>query len=127
MAYKQNRKSIKFMSSKTCKPYKYLSVKDFLIFLLKIPLVLCIPIMIYFKKLITACYSFHGRGLSLQTMVGLGRAAIPQLGAGRGRALPSSFFPGPASELQTAPYSQTSHTGRETYNRMIKKKMQHTK
>lgn len=73
-----------------------------------------------------ACYSFHGRSLSLQTMVGLGRAAIPQLGVGRGRALPSSFFPGPvesspAPEIQTAPYSHTSHTGRETYNRMIKK------
>lgn len=67
-----------------------------------------------------ACCSFHGRSLFLTTMVGLGRAAIPQLGVGRGRALPSSLFTGPVesspplSELQTAPFSQTSHTGRET-------------
>ncbi|XP_068559469.1 piwi-like protein 2 [Cebidichthys violaceus] len=60
--------------------------------------------------------SFHGRGLSPQTMVGLGRAAMPHLGVGRGRALPP-FPPGcvesvsPASEPQAAQHTQTSHTG----------------
>lgn len=53
-------------------------------------------------------------------MVGLGRAAMPHLGAGRGRALLPPFSPGhvesvsPASEQQAAPQPPTSHTGRET-------------
>ncbi|XP_034397580.1 piwi-like protein 2 [Cyclopterus lumpus] len=60
--------------------------------------------------------SFHGRGLSPQTLVGLGRAAMPHLGVGRGRAL-ATFLPGrvesvsPASEQQAAQYTQTSLTG----------------
>ncbi|XP_040011750.1 piwi-like protein 2 isoform X2 [Xiphias gladius] len=61
--------------------------------------------------------SFHGRGLSLQTMVGLARAAMPQLGVGRGRPLLPSFPSGhvesisPASNPQLALYSQPSHAG----------------
>uniref|UniRef100_A0A7N6BQP1 Piwi-like protein 2 n=1 Tax=Anabas testudineus TaxID=64144 RepID=A0A7N6BQP1_ANATE len=51
------------------------------------------------------------------TMVGLGRAAMPQLKAGRGRALLPSFPPAhvrsasTASELQPAPHVQPSQTG----------------
>lgn len=50
-------------------------------------------------------------------MVGLGRAAMPQLKAGRGRALLPSFPPAhvrsasTASELQPAPHVQPSQTG----------------
>ncbi|XP_054466269.1 piwi-like protein 2 [Anoplopoma fimbria] len=61
----------------------------------------------------------HGRGLSPQTMVGLGRAAMPHLGVARGRTLPP-FPPGPvefvspASEQQAAQHTQTSHTGTTT-------------
>lgn len=53
-------------------------------------------------------------------MVGHGRAAIPQLGVGRGRTLPPSFTPGPvhflasAHEEQAALQSQTSLTGRQS-------------
>uniref|UniRef100_A0A3Q3XAQ2 Piwi-like protein 2 n=1 Tax=Mola mola TaxID=94237 RepID=A0A3Q3XAQ2_MOLML len=55
-------------------------------------------------------------------MVGLGRAAFPQLGVGRGCALPTSFSPGPsspASEQKTALDSQTSHTSKKTKKLMI--------
>ncbi|KAF3850609.1 hypothetical protein F7725_012381 [Dissostichus mawsoni] len=56
------------------------------------------------------------RGLSPQKMVGLGRAAMPFTGAGRGRVLPplspGRVEPGPpASEPQTAPHLQTSPRG----------------
>ncbi|KAM9360170.1 piwi-like protein 2 [Symphorus nematophorus] len=46
--------------------------------------------------------SFQARGLSHQTMVGLSRAAMPQLGGGRGRALLPSFPPGPVEVLPPA-------------------------
>lgn len=65
----------------------------------------------------SACCSFHGDDVSLSAMVGLGRAAFPQLGVGRGCALPTSFSPGPsspASEQKTALDSQTSHTSKKT-------------
>ncbi|XP_035515119.1 piwi-like protein 2 [Morone saxatilis] len=55
--------------------------------------------------------SFHGQGLSQQTMVGLGRAAMPQLTVGRGRPLLSPFSAGPVesfSEQQAALHAQTS-------------------
>ncbi|XP_067459656.1 piwi-like protein 2 [Thunnus thynnus] len=61
--------------------------------------------------------SFPGRGLSHQMMVGLGRAAMPQLGLGRGRPLLPSFPPGhvetvsPTSEAQAPLHSQASSTG----------------
>ncbi|KAE8291705.1 Piwi-like protein 2 [Larimichthys crocea] len=60
---------------------------------------------------------FHGQGSSSQRMLGLGRAAMPQLGIGRGRPLYSPFVPGhvksfpPASEQQAALHTQTSLTG----------------
>ena len=53
-------------------------------------------------------------------MVGLGRAAMPPLGLGRGRPLLPSFPPGHvesvsfASQPQPALQSQPSHPGRET-------------
>ncbi|XP_008291620.1 piwi-like protein 2 [Stegastes partitus] len=59
--------------------------------------------------------SFHDRGVSPPVMVGLGRAAMPQLG--RGRAVLPSFPPGgiksvaPTPELQTALCSLPSLTG----------------
>ncbi|XP_059192376.1 piwi-like protein 2 isoform X2 [Centropristis striata] len=60
--------------------------------------------------------SFHGRGLPSRTMVGLGRAAMPHFGVGRGRALPP--FPpahvesvSPPSEKPAALHSPASHTG----------------
>uniref|UniRef100_A0A8C4HI83 Piwi-like protein 2 n=1 Tax=Dicentrarchus labrax TaxID=13489 RepID=A0A8C4HI83_DICLA len=55
--------------------------------------------------------SFHGQGLSQKTMVGLGRAAMPQLGVGRGRPLLSPFSAGRVetfSEQQAALHAQTS-------------------
>ncbi|KAM7391733.1 hypothetical protein PAMP_022396 [Pampus punctatissimus] len=61
--------------------------------------------------------SFPGRGLSPHMMVGLGRAAMPQLGIGRGRPLLSSFPPclvesvSPTSEAQAPLHSQASSTG----------------
>ncbi|XP_029295481.1 piwi-like protein 2 [Cottoperca gobio] len=60
--------------------------------------------------------SFHGRGSSPQTTLGLGRAAMPHLGGGRECALPP-FSPGrvkpvsPASDKQTALHPQTSYSG----------------
>ncbi|TDH12488.1 hypothetical protein EPR50_G00047650 [Perca flavescens] len=59
--------------------------------------------------------SFHGRGLSHQTMVGLGRAAMPHLGVGRARQLPLS--PGhvesvsEACEQQAVLHPQTPPSG----------------
>ncbi|KAI9534326.1 hypothetical protein NQZ68_014734 [Dissostichus eleginoides] len=56
------------------------------------------------------------RGLAPQKMMGLGRAAMPLPGAGRGR-VPHPLSPGqvepgpPASEPQTAPHLQTSPRG----------------
>ena len=53
-------------------------------------------------------------------MVGLGRAAMPQLGGGRGRALLPPFSPGPVeflppvSEQPPEPPSLTPPAGRET-------------
>ncbi|XP_070760250.1 piwi-like protein 2 [Enoplosus armatus] len=60
--------------------------------------------------------SFHGRGLSPQTMVGLGRAAMPQLGLGGTRPLLPSLCPGriefvsPAPGQQAGLHSQISPT-----------------
>ncbi|KAK1892701.1 Piwi-like protein 2 [Dissostichus eleginoides] len=56
------------------------------------------------------------RGLAPQKMMGLGRAAMPLPGAGRGRVpyplSPGQVEPGPpASEPQTAPHLQTSPRG----------------
>lgn len=64
------------------------------------------------------CSSFHGRGVSPQTMLGLGRAAMPPLGVGRGHALPTVLAGrvesvSPASEQQAAQHTQTSPTGRD--------------
>lgn len=65
-------------------------------------------------------YSFRGGGVTPRAMLGLGRAAMPQLGAGRGHRLLSSFPPGhvesisPASEPPTAQHSPPFHAGRCT-------------
>ncbi|XP_044052946.1 piwi-like protein 2 [Siniperca chuatsi] len=60
--------------------------------------------------------SFHGWGLSPQTMVGLGRSVMAPLGLGGRSPLLPSFSPGrvesvsPASGQQATLYSQASHT-----------------
>uniref|UniRef100_A0A8C4HH20 Piwi-like protein 2 n=1 Tax=Dicentrarchus labrax TaxID=13489 RepID=A0A8C4HH20_DICLA len=64
---------------------------------------------------------FHGQGLSQKTMVGLGRAAMPQLGVGRGRPLLSPFSAGRVetfSEQQAALHAQTSPRGRDTLKKV---------
>ncbi|XP_047446909.1 piwi-like protein 2 [Mugil cephalus] len=50
--------------------------------------------------------SFHGRGLSPQGMVGLGRTAMPQLGVGRGRSLLASLPPGQVQSVSQSPGPQ---------------------
>lgn len=50
-------------------------------------------------------------------MVGLGRAAMPRLGVGRGRPLLPSFSP--ASEPQPAAHTQLSQTGRESLKHLF--------
>ncbi|XP_068460934.1 piwi-like protein 2 [Clinocottus analis] len=60
--------------------------------------------------------SFHGQGLSTQTMLGLGSAAMPQLGVGRGHTLPTFIQSSvesvsPASEQQAVQQTQNSQTG----------------
>lgn len=52
------------------------------------------------------CYSFQRQ--ALQTMLGLGRAAVPQLGAGRGRAGLYSFPQGPVESSPVAAMQQTA-------------------
>ncbi|XP_037339536.2 piwi-like protein 2 [Pungitius pungitius] len=56
---------------------------------------------------------FRGRGLSPHTMAGLGRAAMPHLGVGRGHALPPGRVESvsPASEQPAAQNTQASLTG----------------
>lgn len=48
---------------------------------------------------LTLC-SFGTRGSPLQTMAGLGRAGLPQLGPGRGRAV---LGPSPPRPVQSSP------------------------
>ncbi|XP_020486749.1 piwi-like protein 2 isoform X1 [Labrus bergylta] len=61
--------------------------------------------------------SFHGRGMAPQTMLGLGRAAMPHLGGGGGRPLLPRFAPGlvesfsPVPDQPAALHSAASQAG----------------